>query len=121
VQGDYRNETVMAAAKADWHRVFRSMPRVDTLFVNAGDPGGQNPEDLIFLTQVAQGILKQYHPTATVWICPQDWSVGDYGRWLELSSLSSTKAWLDGIVYGPGMPVSLESFSNTTYPIRVRK
>ena len=58
-KGDYNNQTVMAAAKSDWHRVFSSMPRVDSLFINAGDPGGQDPDDLLMLSQVARGILKQ--------------------------------------------------------------
>ena len=37
----YRDPAVMAAAKADWRRTFSALPRVDTLFINAGDPGGQ--------------------------------------------------------------------------------
>ena len=29
------------------HTTLGAIPRVDTLFVNAGDPGGQNPDDLV--------------------------------------------------------------------------
>jgi len=66
------------------------MQRVDTLFINAGDPGGQSPDDLVMLTQVAIGILKQYHPHAQAWICPQDWVPKDYARWVELASKPET-------------------------------
>ena len=96
IQGNYHNETVMAAAKADWRKVFKAMPRVDTLFINAGDPGGQSPDDLVMLTKVARDILREYHPHAQTWICPQDWHEKDYDRWLALSNLESTKASLSG-------------------------
>ena len=35
----------MAAAVADWHTTLSSMVRVDTLFINTGDPGGQSPPE----------------------------------------------------------------------------
>jgi hypothetical protein len=100
VKGDFNDPAVMAAAKTDWQQVFASMPRVDTLFVNAGDPGGQSPDDLLMLTQVARTILHQFHPHASVWICPQDWKPVDYQRWLEHISKPITREWLDGIIYG---------------------
>ena len=71
------------------------------------------------LTQVARGILRQYHPHAETWICPQDWNTTQYSRWLELLDLPQTKSWLAGIIYGPGMPVSLPSFANTSFLIRL--
>jgi hypothetical protein len=122
-KGDYRNATVMAAAVADWTATFSSMGRVDTLFVNAGDPGGQNPDDLIMIAKTAFDILQGFHPNADIWICPQDWLAGDYARWAVLAALPSTQKWLAGVVYGPGQVVSLRTFAADTrpavYPVRL--
>ena len=68
-------------------------------------------------TQVAREVLLVYHPNAQTWICPQDWGQADYARWVELAAKPSTRAWLDGIIYGPGMPGRLQDFSNATAPV----
>lgn len=49
--GNYHDPAVMAAAKAAWNKTFASLPRMDTLFINAGDPGGQSPDDLAFIVR----------------------------------------------------------------------
>ena len=121
--GDFSNATVMAAARADWAAVFSSMPRVDTLFLNAGDPGGQKPDALVAIAQAAKAVLREHHPQAQLWICPQDWLPADFARWIELAALPETAAWLDGVVYGPGMAVSLPAFKAAhgagRYPVRL--
>jgi hypothetical protein len=71
VSGDYHNATVMAAAIADWNTTFASMERVNTLFLNAGDPGAQTPDDLVMIAKAARKILLLHHPAADVWVCPQ--------------------------------------------------
>ena len=118
VQGDYTNATVMNAALADWDAHFAAIPRIDTLFINAGDPGGQSPDHLVMIAQAARPVLKKYHPNANLWICPQDWEPKDYARWVELASLPNAKTWLDGIVYAPGMIVNLPTFRDATLPNR---
>lgn len=123
ITGNYSDPVVMAAARADWRAVFEAMPRVDTLFINAGDPGGQSPDALVALAQVARQELVAVHPAADVWVCPQDWAITDYERWVALASSPSTAKWLAGIIYGPGMPVSLPSFADAyapiVYPVRL--
>eukprot|EP00041_Stephanoeca_diplocostata_P026368 m.709830 g.709830 ORF g.709830 m.709830 type:complete len:415 (-) comp22947_c0_seq2:2661-3905(-) len=114
--GNFHDPTVMAAAKAAWNSTFASLPRLDTLFINAGDPGGQSPDDLVFIAQAAKEVLHVHHPGAALWICPQDWNTSDYSRWTQLVSVPSAKSWLDGVIYGPGMPISLETFRNSTAP-----
>jgi hypothetical protein len=102
---------------------YSSMPRVDTVFINAGDPGGQNPADLMMIAQRSREVLMTYHPHADLWICPQDYSVEDYLTWAKLAADASTAKWMSGIIYGPGMPISLDAFSNSTapavYPVRL--
>ena len=116
MQGDYRDPGVMAAAKADWERIFSALPRVDTLFINAGDPGGHSPDDLVLIAQAARPVLRRSHPHAQLWICPQDWGQADYQRWRDLASASTAPEWLDGIIYGPGMPVGLRGFAEAYLP-----
>ena len=116
MQGDYRDPKVMAAAKADWQRIFSSLSRVDTLFINAGDPGGHSPDDLVLIAMAALDVLKRWHPQAQLWICPQDWSVTDYNRWRTLASAPNATRWLSGVIYGPGMSVGLEGFAQAYAP-----
>ena len=114
--GDFNNATVMAAARADWHTVYASMGRIDTVFINAGDPGGQSPDDLVMIAQASRQVLRQYHPDAELWVCPQDWSVPDYEHWAKLVSTPAAAQWLAGTIYGPGMPIGLAEFKNSTFP-----
>lgn len=116
--GNYRDKKVMAAAVADWHRVFSSMPRLDTLFINAGDPGGQSPDDLMMIGKMARAVLKRHHPHAQLWICPQDYNESDYRRWAEIAATADAATFLDGIIYGPGMPLPLADFASSTAPAR---
>jgi hypothetical protein len=115
-KGNYRNKTVMDAATADYHTTLSGLPRVDTVFINAGDPGGQSPDDLVMITQAARKILTQYHPHADTWICPQDWVEKDFARWNELIAMPGTKDWLAGTIYGPGMLVDVPTYVKLTPP-----
>jgi hypothetical protein len=117
--GDYTNPAVMAAAKQDWHNVFSSLPRIDTLFLNAGDPGGHEPKELVVIARTAKSVLNAYFPNASLWICPQDWDEEQYQAWLEIlaaQGATGVRSWLDGIVYGPGMVVPLGEFAKSMAP-----
>ena len=121
-KGNFHDPSVMAAATKDYHVTLSSMPRVDTLFVNAGDPGGQSPDDLVMVTQIARKILLQYHPHADTWICPQDWEQKDFARWNQLIAAPGTAEWLTGVIYGPGMLVDVPTFVQMTpghFPVRL--
>ena len=65
---------------------FRVQDRVGAeIPINAGDPGGHSPDDLVLAARAAGKVLKRLHPNAKLWICPQDWVPQDYARWLELA------------------------------------
>ena len=121
-KGELHDLAVMSAATKDYHTTLSAMPRVDTLFINAGDPGGQNPDDLVMVTQVVRKVLLQYHPHADTWICPQDWHAADFKRWNVLIAEPGTAEWLTGVIYGPGMLVDVPTFVKMTpghFPLRL--
>ena len=96
---------VPAALMREWVEVFESLPRVDALFVPAGDPGDLHPKDLFALIKKQKEVLTQYHPKGQMWVSPQ----GLWGEWLDLFFDLAEKAdWLDGVVFGPQVHLTAE-------------
>ena len=80
--------------------LFRSMKRVDAVFVPGGDPGDTPPAVLMpFLGELAR-VLKQSHPRAEMWVSHQGLEIPErdaFYRYLK----TKQPEWLAGVVYGP--------------------
>lgn len=117
---DYTDPATLQRARAGWGAVFRRLPRLDAVFVPGGDPGHTHPKILLpFLAGQAE-ILRQFHPRAGLWLSPQ----GFDDSWMGdlYAALRAEPAWLAGLVYGPGVRVSVEELRRQTparYPIRL--
>src|SRR5207244_1587087 len=79
-------------ALREWDQVFRSLPRLDAVFVPGGDPGHTPPKVLFALLEEQAANLKKSHPAAQMWVSPQGF----------------TRAWTDEFLGlldpGPGWP-----------------
>jgi hypothetical protein len=116
---DYSDPKTVAAALEEWGEVFRKLPRVDAVFVPGGDPGHTEPKILMTFLEKESAVLRRYHPKAQMWVSPQSFDQ----EWLDrfYSILRSEPAWLNGIVYGPQVRVSLPQLRAAVpkrYPIR---
>ncbi len=117
---DYSNPQTVASALAEWGEVFRQLPRIDAVFVPGGDPGHTPPKALLNLLAEQAQSLRRHHPQAQLWLSPQGFSQA----WLdELVAVlrAETPAWLNGIVFGPQVRVSLpqlRALIPDRYPIR---
>lgn len=100
---------------------FRTLPRLNGLFVPGGDPGNTRPAVLMGLLEKQTAVLRRYHPHATTWVSTQEFS----RAWLEefYSILERDHPrWLSGVVYGPHNRVDLAALRKrvpSEYPIRL--
>ncbi len=118
--GDYADPAVRAKHLEIAADLFRVLPRIDAVFVPGGDPGQTDPKILLPFLKEKAAVLNKYHPHAHVWVSPQ----GFGPEWMEsfMTALAGPDMeWLAGVVYGPGIRMSLADFRARVpqrYPVR---
>ncbi len=102
---DYTKPEVVAASLAEWEYIYKTLPRIDAIFVPGGDPGHTPPRVLFALLEKQAALLHKYHPKAQMWVSPQSFT----SEWMEdfYDLVAAKPAWLNGIVFGPQNRVSL--------------
>jgi len=119
MDADYADARTVDFALKEWAEVFRRLPRIDAVFVPGGDPGHTRPKVLLALLEKQAASLKRFHPSAQMWVSPQSFSREWFDEFLAL--MHAEPAWLDGIVFGPQVRVSLPELRKALparYPIR---
>jgi hypothetical protein len=116
---DYADPRTVEHALKEWGGVFQKLPRIDAVFVPGGDPGHTRPRVLMALLEKQAANLRRYHPDAQMWVSPQSFSQD----WLDefLTLVRAEPAWLNGVVFGPQVRVSLAELRKAVparYPIR---
>lgn len=123
--GEVSSEIIEIALK-DRDDVLSKLPRVDAIFVPGGDPGDTHPKILLPFIEKQKKILNKYHPKAQIWMSPQGFDRkgknrdGWYRAFINILQ-SESPDWLDGVVFGPQVPVSLTNLRRDVpakYPIR---
>ena len=119
LDADYSKPETVELALKEWAEVFRQLPRIDAVFVPGGDPGHTQPRYLMPLLEKQTASLKKFHPKAQMWVAPQGFST----EWLNefYSILRTDPKWLDGVVFGPQIRVSLQALRESVprrFPIR---
>lgn len=86
---------------AERDEIFRSMKRLDHIFVPGGDPGALGAQDLFDFMAMEAEVLRKYHPHAKMWVSPQAFNPTD--EWLDTFFMNVRKEpeWLAGVVFGP--------------------
>jgi len=109
---DYTDAKIVDAPLEEWAEVFRELPKIDNVFVPGGDPGNIHPAILLPLMEKQKKVLNKYHPNARIWVSPQNFDRkgrnrdGWYKAFTDIMQNEQPK-WLDGVVFGPAVPVSL--------------
>ena len=119
LDADYSRQSDVDFALKEWVEVFRRLPRIDAVFVPGGDPGHTQPKFLMPMLEKQKASLNRFHPKAQMWVAPQGFSTA----WLEefYQILRTDPKWLDGVVFGPQIRVSLAKLREDVpkrYPIR---
>jgi hypothetical protein len=119
---DYTNQDSLKVEIAEREKVFSSLPKLDALFVPAGDPGDLEPDILFNWLQKEAVVLKKYHPNAKIWVSPQvfkpskEWYSKFYGH------VNKKYDWFGGVVYGPWIKTPLpevKKLIDPSIPIRL--
>ena len=122
----YTDAKIVDAPLEEWAEVFRELPKIDNVFVPGGDPGNIHPAILLPLMEKQKKVLNKYHPNARIWVSPQNFDRkgrnrdGWYKAFIDIMQ-NEQPQWLDGVVFGPAVPVSLPDLRKDVpakYPIR---
>ena len=119
MDADYTDPRTVERALKEWGDVFKSLRRIDAIFVPGGDPGHTEPKVLLDFLEKATAVLHESHPKATMWVSPQGFDAVWMSQFLRL--LKSEPAWLTGVVHGPQVRLPLAEFRKAVparYPIR---
>jgi hypothetical protein len=116
---DYSDPKTVEFALNEWGEVFRKLPRIDAVFVPGGDPGHTQPKHLMALLEKKAASLRKHHPKAQMWVSPQSFTKPWMDEFLDI--LNKEPAWLNGVVHGPQVRMSLQKLREVVpkrYPIR---
>lgn len=119
MHGDYQQSEVVQNSLAENDEIFKSMPKLDAVFVPGGDPGRQDPKVLFEHLERKIKVLHKYHPDAEIWISPQGYSAAWMDEFIEL--LGQNPQWLTGIVHGPWVRMDVNDLRKVVpdhFPIR---
>ncbi len=109
------------SALKDGARVFEIVPRIDAVFVPGGDPGDTEPTAMFAFLEKQKANLRRFHPKAQMWMSPQGFNVAWMSEFFRLVAQSEAAAWLDGVVFGPQLRLSLSEFRRklpSQFPVR---
>ena len=119
---DYTSPDSIRKELEERENVFSVLPRLDALFVPAGDPGELDPDVLFeWLGKVAV-VLHKYHPNAKIWVSPQVFKPGKEWYSAFYKNVNKQYDWFGGIVYGPWIRTPLpevKKLINPSIPIRL--
>ncbi|WP_428657541.1 hypothetical protein [Runella sp.] len=97
-------------------QVFKTVPKIDAVFIPGGDPGDLEPDELFEWLGKMAVVLKKYHPKAKLWVSPQ--SFKPENAWFDAFFRHVNKGypWLGGIVFGPWVKVPIEEIRKIVKP-----
>jgi hypothetical protein len=118
--GNYADPIISDQHLKEAETTFKSLPRLDEVFVPGGDPGFTPTSVLMPFLKRKHALLQRFHPGAGMWVSPQ----GFGEAWMDtfIAYLKEVQPdWLTGVVYGPGVRLPLREFRARVparYPIR---
>ena len=100
---DLKDAAKRAKALEEHETFFRDCKRLDGIFFPGGDPGNNEPEEVVPFLEDLSKVLAKYHPRAKVWLSMQSYEkpqVEIVHTWIN----QNMPDWLGGLVAGPSSP-----------------
>ena len=119
---NYTSPDSIKVELAEREKVFSSLPKLDALFVPAGDPGDLEPDILFSWLEKEAVILHKYHPNAKIWVSPQVFKPSKEWYAKFYAHVNKQYDWFGGVVYGPWIKTPLpevKKLINLNIPIRL--
>jgi len=118
---DYHSADSIRRELYEREKVFSVVPKLDALFVPAGDPGDLEPDELFGWLEKEAVVLHKYHPNAKIWVSPQVFkpSAEWYRKFYQ--HVNRQYDWFGGIVYGPWIKTPLPEVKKLINPsVKIR-
>lgn len=120
VEIDLTDPAAARTKRADWTRLFAAMPHIDHVFVAGGDPGDNEPGNLMRWLGETAPALRGPHPDAGLWVSNQGFEPDENDTFFNYLR-DEKPTWFTGTVYGPWAKLSIQEMRERTpaqYPIR---
>lgn len=113
---NYTHPDSIAKELAERDQVFASLPKLDGLFVPAGDPGELEPDVLFAWLEKEATLLQKYHPKAKIWVSPQVFRPTQ--KWFDafFSHANKEYPWFGGVVFGPWVKIPVQKIREMLKP-----
>jgi hypothetical protein len=118
---NYSDPKTVEFALNEWGEIFKALPRIDTIWVPAGDPGHTPPKPFMALLEKQAQNLRKYHPHATTWTNPEEFDREEIDEFFEIIDRDRPK-WLGGVVFSSKIRTPLKELRARLpkqYPIRL--
>ncbi len=119
---NYTSPDSLKVELAEREKIFSSLPKLDALFVPAGDPGDLEPDVLFSWLEKEAVVLHKYHPNAKIWVSPQVFKPSKEWYAKFYAHVNKQYDWFGGVVYGPWIKTPLpevKKLINPSIPIRL--
>jgi hypothetical protein len=97
-------------------KIFSILPKLDALFVPAGDPGDLEPDVLFSWLEKEAVVLHKYHPNAKIWVSPQVFKPSKEWYSKFYTHVNRQYEWFGGVVYGPWIKTPLPEVKKLIKP-----
>lgn len=98
---------------------YRTVKRLDAIFVPGGDPGNNKAVDLIPHLEKMAELARKYHSSVKVWLSLQHFKEDDLDFTYNYLSQKQPK-WFGGLVMGPGSPPMESTRKKLPQPYHLR-
>ena len=119
---NYTSADSIKVELAEREKIFSSLPKLDALFVPAGDPGDLEPDVLFSWLEKEAVVLHKYHPNAKIWVSPQVFKPSKEWYAKFYAHVNKQYDWFGGVVYGPWIKTPLpevKKLIKSNIPIRL--
>jgi Glycosyl hydrolase family 67 N-terminus len=113
---NYVNPDSIQFELAEREKIFSSLPKLDALFVPAGDPGDLEPDVLFSWLEKEAVVLHKYHPNAKIWVSPQVFKPSKEWYAKFYAHVNKQYDWFGGVVYGPWIKTPLPEVKKLIKP-----
>lgn len=113
---NYIHPDSIAKELAERDQIFASLPKLDGVFVPAGDPGELEPAVLFAWLEKEATVLQKYHPNAKIWVSPQVFRPTQ--KWFDafFSHANKEYPWFGGVVFGPWVKIPVQKIREILKP-----
>lgn len=113
---DYTHPDSVQKELKEREEIFSTLPKLDAVFVPAGDPGDLEPDVLFAWLAKEAVLLQKYHPNAKIWVSPQVFRPTQ--KWFDsfFSHVNKEYSWFGGVVFGPWIKLPVQKIREIVKP-----